>query len=157
MANQYCAQCGAELESGARFCTECGASQSRKQDRRSPQANQSQNKLSWPMILLVVGALLLVGGAAFYLFYNPEPAPAITTNPPANTAEESIPYPEVARISAAEAKTDVDAGTAVLLDVRPQEDYQTLHAANAISIPDSEINHRFPELPQDVAIYTYCT
>lgn len=157
MANQYCAQCGAELESGARFCTECGASQSQKQERRAPKVNPSQNRFSLPVILLVVGGLLLVGGVAFYLFSNSAPVPAVTTNAPANTAQSDIPYPEVARISIAEAKAGVDAGTAVLLDVRPQEDYQTRHAANAISIPDSEINHRFPELPQDVAIYTYCT
>ena len=49
------------------------------------------------------------------------------------------------------------AGTAVILDVRPFEDYETLHAANAISIPLTELPDRFPELSQDTEILTYCT
>jgi hypothetical protein len=155
MANQYCVQCGAELEAEARFCKVCGAPQS-KQQNRVPQINQPQNKFSWPMILLIAGILLLVGGSAFYLFNSPEAAPAVTPTA-VNVVESDIPFPDVGRISVEETKARAEAGTAVILDVRPLEDYVTLHAANAISIPLTEINDRFPELPQDKEILTYCT
>lgn len=155
MANQYCVQCGAKLEAEARFCGDCGASQS-KQHNHVPQLNQPQNKFSLPMLLLVVGVLLLVGGLAFYLFNSPEAAP-IVTHTPATAVESDIPYPEVVRISVEESKARLDAGTAVILDVRPLEDYETLHAANAISIPLTELPDRFSELAQDAEILTYCT
>ena len=155
MANQYCAQCGAKLEAEARFCKECGAPQSKEQNR-VPQMTQTQNKFSLPVLLLVVGVLLLVGGLAFYFLNSPEVAPT-ATNTPVTAVESDIPFPEVVRISVEETKARFDAGTAVILDVRPFEDYETLHAANAISIPLTELPDRFPELSQDTEILTYCT
>ncbi len=155
MANQYCVQCGAELEAEARFCKVCGAPQSKQQNRDS-QTSEPQNKFSWPMILLIVGVLLLVGGSAFYLFNSPEAAPTVT-HTAVNVVEPDIPYPDVGRILVEEAKAQADAGTAVIIDVRPLEDYATLHAANALSIPLTEINNRFSELPQNAEIITYCT
>jgi hypothetical protein len=155
MANQYCSQCGSQLAEQVRFCGECGAAQSGQPHSR-PQTELSGSRFSLPVLLLVAGVLLLIGGAVVYLFDRPAAAPEVV-NAPTNVVESDIPYPEVGRISVAETKARADAGTAVILDVRPREDYVTLHAANAISIPLTEINDRFPELPQDVEILTYCT
>jgi hypothetical protein len=158
MANQYCSQCGGQLAEQARFCIECGAAQSGQPNNR-PQTKTkktSDSRFSLPVLLLVVGVLLLIGGAAVYLFDRPAATPEVA-NVPAQVVDSDIPFPEVGRISVEETKARADAGTAVILDVRPFEDYQTLHAANAISIPLTELPDRFPELSQDAEILTYCT
>lgn len=125
-----------------------------------PQSSQALSKLSPPVLLLVIGILLLAGGALFYVLGRNVPEQVAVQEPaniPAAVVESDIPYPEVARISVEEAKAQVDAGTAVLLDVRPLEDYETGHAANARSIPLAELPNRYPELSPDAAILTYCT
>lgn len=61
------------------------------------------------------------------------------------------------RISVADAKKALDAGKAVLVDVRSAQSYQEEHAKGAISLPTSEIAARLSELPKDKQIITYCT
>ncbi len=47
-------------------------------------------------------------------------------------------------------------GTAVVLDVRPREEYQAGHLPRAISIPLGELEQRLSELPKDQEIVAYC-
>ena len=54
----------------------------------------------------------------------------------------SIPYPDVPRVSLADAKAAYDQGTAVFLDVRGTSDYETEHITGAISIPEMQIESR---------------
>jgi hypothetical protein len=162
MTARFCSQCGTELAASARFCTECGASQSKQPQQHQPALPkvQSGNKFSLPAVLLIVGVLLLTGGALVYfldrLGGGPDNGQEAAAAPTA-IVESDIPYPEVARISVEETKARADAGTAVILDVRSLEDYETLHVANAISIPLAELPDRFLELPQNAEILTYCT
>ncbi|MDP1580131.1 MAG: metalloregulator ArsR/SmtB family transcription factor [Candidatus Didemnitutus sp.] len=44
----------------------------------------------------------------------------------------------------------------VLLDVRPQEEYDAGHLAGAISFPLGELVHRIKELPADKMVVLYC-
>jgi len=155
MTAQYCGQCDAELAAAARFCTECGVPQTDR-PKSVPQRVQTQDKSLLPVLLLVVGVLLLVGGSLFYLLNRPEAAPAVM-HTPATVVESDIPYPDVVRISVEETKARLDAGTAVILDVRSLDDFETLHMANAVSIPLTELPDRYTELPQDAEILTYCT
>jgi rhodanese-related sulfurtransferase len=67
-----------------------------------------------------------------------------------------LPFPEVARVSLADAKARSDAGTAVIVDVRSFEEYQTGHIPNAVSIPLFELTSRYQELPKNVELITYC-
>jgi predicted sulfurtransferase len=90
--------------------------------------------------LIVPLAALLLGGAQ-------APPPAAPANPAA----------EAPRISLADAKKAVDAGKAVLVDVRSAMNYQQEHAKGAISLPTHEIAARMSELPKDKQIITYCT
>lgn len=90
--------------------------------------------------IIVPLAALLLGGAQ-----APPPAPA---------AETVATAP---RISAADAKKALDAGKAVLVDVRSAVAYQEEHAKGAIHIPTYEIATRMSELPKDKQIITYCT
>ena len=50
----------------------------------------------------------------------------------------------------------VSAGTAVVVDLRPREEYAAGHVAGAISIPLSELEARLAELPVDIDVVAYC-
>ncbi len=47
-------------------------------------------------------------------------------------------------------------GEIVMLDVRPQAEYDTAHLPHARSMPLAELAHRLAELPRDVEIVAYC-
>lgn len=47
-------------------------------------------------------------------------------------------------------------GAIIVIDVRPQDEYQTAHLPYARSMPLAEIEQRFYELPRDREIVTYC-
>ncbi|MDH3745926.1 MAG: metalloregulator ArsR/SmtB family transcription factor [Acidobacteriota bacterium] len=47
-------------------------------------------------------------------------------------------------------------GEALVLDVRPREEYETAHIAGALSAPLSELKDFLSELPQDKQIVAYC-
>jgi rhodanese-related sulfurtransferase/DNA-binding transcriptional ArsR family regulator len=47
-------------------------------------------------------------------------------------------------------------GEVVVLDVRPQAEYDTAHLPYARSMPLPELAHRLAELPRDVQIVAYC-
>jgi rhodanese-related sulfurtransferase/DNA-binding transcriptional ArsR family regulator len=47
-------------------------------------------------------------------------------------------------------------GEVVVLDVRPQQEYDTAHLPYARSMPLPELAHRLAELPRDVEIVAYC-
>ena len=78
-------------------------------------------------------------------------APAAAATAPAD------PLAEAPRISAADAKKALDAGQAVLVDVRSLDAWQSEHAKGAVSIPVNEVHARMGELPKDKQIITYCT
>jgi DNA-binding transcriptional ArsR family regulator/rhodanese-related sulfurtransferase len=47
-------------------------------------------------------------------------------------------------------------GEVVVLDVRPQDEYDTAHLPYARSMPLAELTHRLAELPRGVEIVAYC-
>ncbi|GAB4577309.1 MAG: hypothetical protein Fur0022_00400 [Anaerolineales bacterium] len=117
---------------------------------------QNHRHVRWAfMALLAGGALLMIASMFFLLTQKPTPitSSAVVDSHP----EEGIPYPEVPRLSTTDAKARYDAGTALFLDVRAQEDYETAHIPNARSLPLSEIEARYQELPLAAEIITYCT
>ena len=87
-------------------------------------------------VIVSLAALLAAGGL------QAQPTESVATAP---------------RISVADAKKALDAGKAVLVDVRSAINYQQEHAKGAISLPTSEIAARMSELPKDKQIITYCT
>jgi rhodanese-related sulfurtransferase len=76
---------------------------------------------------------------------------------PDSPAEADLPYPDVPRVSLAETKAAAEAGTALIVDVRSQNDYNAGHIPTAISLPIDDLEARYGELPQDAEIITYCT
>jgi rhodanese-related sulfurtransferase/DNA-binding HxlR family transcriptional regulator len=60
-------------------------------------------------------------------------------------------------ISADELLARIKAGESlVVVDVRPDEEYQAAHVASAVSIPLAELEHRISELPRDREVVAYC-
>ena len=50
----------------------------------------------------------------------------------------------------------IERGEAVLLDVRPAEEFAAGHIAGAVSVPLEELEERLAELPADAEIVAYC-
>ncbi|MEO5918564.1 MAG: metalloregulator ArsR/SmtB family transcription factor [Candidatus Limnocylindrales bacterium] len=50
----------------------------------------------------------------------------------------------------------VRTGDAVVIDLRPAEEYEAGHISGALSIPLSELEARLAELPADIEIVAYC-
>lgn len=48
------------------------------------------------------------------------------------------------------------AGTVLVLDVRPPEEYRAGHIAGAVSVPVAQLARRLKELPSDKEIVAYC-
>jgi rhodanese-related sulfurtransferase len=62
----------------------------------------------------------------------------------------------VEAVSRTELLGRVTAGTAVVVDLRPREEYLAGHVAGAISIPLPELEARLADLPADVEVVAYC-
>ncbi len=82
-----------------------------------------------------------------------------TTSPQSPTApvQAQIPYPEVTRISLADAKAAFDAGSALFLDVRNADSYNSRHVSGALNIELSDLPSRLADLDKSRQIITYCT
>ncbi|HEX9840097.1 MAG TPA: metalloregulator ArsR/SmtB family transcription factor, partial [Anaerolineales bacterium] len=59
-------------------------------------------------------------------------------------------------ITTAELLQHIEAGNVVILDVRPEVEYQSAHIPEARSIPIDELETRLDELPRDQEIIAYC-
>ena len=67
-------------------------------------------------------------------------------------SEETVP-----RISAADAKTEVDAGNAVLVDSRDAGSFNLERLPGAINIPAGASPDKFDQLPKGKKIIVYCS
>jgi hypothetical protein len=99
----------------------------------------------------IVFVTLVLGLSALFFVAcaNPTPTPMPTVDINNLAAAE--------RISLQDAKAHFDAGTAIFLDVRPENSYARSHVTGAMHIVLEEVDARFKEIPQDQLIITYCT
>ncbi len=128
-----------------------------------------KNKLILPLIVLMLATLACN-------FVAPTQAPQITatpvlspTSPPMTVIVEptssiqtkTIPLTEanLPRVPVEQAMTALNAGVAIIVDVRSTDAYQAKHIKGAISIPLAEIeaNPTGLKLNKDQWIITYCT
>lgn len=110
-------------------------------------------------VIVPLAAILVAGGALAMLPAQPpavSPSAPAQAKPPAQAAPAD-PAAEAPRISAAEAKKALDAGKAILVDVRSSMSYDQEHAKGSISLPLYDLPSRAAELPKDKQIITYCT
>lgn len=62
----------------------------------------------------------------------------------------------VDRVTPAQLKASLAAGTSLALDVRSADEYKQLHIKGAMNIPFGEVATRLNELPHNKQIVTYC-
>lgn len=104
------------------------------------------------MWVILVGGLMLAIAVVVLVIQARKPDPSINANQNLN-----IPYPQVERVSLQDAKVAYDAGTAVFVDVRGDDFYNSGHIPGALSIAEAELENRFSELDPNDWIITYCT
>lgn len=63
---------------------------------------------------------------------------------------------ELQGINRKELLAKAKAGKIIILDVRPEDEFDSGHIPHAVSIPASEISKRINELPKDKDIVAYC-
>jgi hypothetical protein len=107
----------------------------------------------FPLFLVCLGVLLLVGAGAWFFFFQPQSDPNLLVNLP----ESEIPYPEIERVALTEAKAAYDQREAVFVDVRGEQYYQQNHITGALSLPEEQLPDRLGELDTQAWIITYCT
>ncbi len=128
-----------------------------------------KNKLILPLIVLMLATLACN-------FVAPTQAPQLTATPvlsptslpmtvivePTSSIQtKTIPLTEanLPRVPVEQAMTALNAGAAIIVDVRSTDAYQAKHIKGAISIPLAEIeaNPTGLKLNKDQWIITYCT
>ena len=106
----------------------------------------------FPIVLMAVGLVILIGAlASIFLVTDPG------GQPEAGNPDPGIPFPQIERVDLSTAKSALDEGTAVFVDVRGQSFYQDGHIPGALSIPLNQLEERLVELNQDDWIILYCT
>jgi 3-mercaptopyruvate sulfurtransferase SseA len=103
--------------------------------------------------MIGVGLALILGAAAWYVIY----APSAVSSEPTAPVGESVPYPDVPRISLGDAKAAYDTQSAVFIDVRGEPYYSEGHIPGARSITEEELPNHINELNPSQWIITYCT
>ncbi len=152
---RHCPQCGAALQTDAKFCTACGAAITAPSPKpvATPARQRSKPRWLWLAAGLVV-ALVAVAAIAVALNRPSQPAaPGVSSAiPTAPVASQNIPFPNVARVTVDNAHVMGMTGAAVIVDVRDKPFFDQSHVRGALSLPLSELPARFAELPKDKAI-----
>lgn len=112
---------------------------------------QRKQNSKTPILFLVGGGLLLIAIAIMLSLQNTS---AIPTTAPLSEEEADAAVP---RVSLEDAKNALDSNSAVFLDVRAADAYQSEHITNSINIPLAELESRISELDPEQWIITYCT
>jgi hypothetical protein len=123
-------------------------------NKQSSPAGANHNRVKFtlgPIILIGAGILILLSLAVWKL----SKLPAATT--PQADSPFQIPYPEITRVSLADAKAAYDSGLALFVDVRDAGSYASGHVKGAINVPLADIENRLSDLPGDRWIILYCT
>jgi cell division septal protein FtsQ len=126
----------------------------RASPRSRKRSSRAWTSLAIPIAVGLVVLVIIVG--AIMSIENRQPAAAsLPGDGPVSgdTAQplltQSIPNPNVPRITLDEAQDMLGQGLAVLVDVRSRSSYDKLHATGAVSLPEEEVDARFDELPRD--------
>ena len=102
---------------------------------------------------LLVLSLFFVASCA-----TPAPPPTRVQNtaPPA-AVDEHGHEDNAERISLAEAKSEYDAGKAVMVDVRDSAAYEAEHVKGALNITPATLDAKLNEIPKGKKIIVYCS
>ena len=106
----------------------------------------------FPFLLIGIG-LILISGAIIVILQSSSDNLAIQVP----TATVSVPYPQVKRISLADAKAAFETKSAVFVDVRGEPLYSQGHIPGAISLTEEQLSDPSSELDPKGWIITYCS
>ena len=106
---------------------------------------QTSNHLPIPVWIAGLAGLILVAAGLIIL----------TERRDSNPNSSTLPYPNITRVSPAEAHNQQQAGTSVIYDVRDAPFYQESHAAGALSVPEDEVLAHVGDLPTDKTLIFY--
>ena len=126
-----------------------------KKKRRT--RKQSSSSLVIPVVVGIVVLTVVVGAIVLSESARGQATAGASGNTALPRDTQSIPYPDVPRMSLQEAKEGMDNGQVLLVDVRSKASYDQSHAVGAVSIPEVEVEARLDELPRDKEIVLYCT
>jgi len=106
-----------------------------------------------PVILVAAGVVIIIGVAIWAI------APGLTGGGSAapTAVASNIPFPDVTRVSLADAHAAWVTGSAVFVDVRGDSFYDAAHIPGALSISETDLSERQDQLNKDDWIITYCT
>ena len=110
------------------------------------------------LLALAIAAALVAGCGA------PAAPPATATSPPTATAPpptstltpQDYVFPEVARVSLADAKAAFDEGSAIFVDVRDPSYFEIEHIRGAVNVYYMRLAEHMGELDKQEWIITYC-
>jgi hypothetical protein len=132
----------------------------------SRKGDSKQSTSPWTFVIgLATGAVVV---AAIFLLRPSPTTPSDQTAPPAPAAERSVAMPvdvtpvspaeiaRVERISASETRRMLDAGEAIIIDVRDVHSFVDGHIPGALQIPLEYVPSQIPWFPRDRKIITYC-
>jgi hypothetical protein len=109
------------------------------------------------VVIIIVAAAIIAGQSRWFLSTSSVGGASAPVATAQALPTQSVPYPDVARISVQETRDKLEQGQAVLIDVRDRVAYDAGHAVGALSFPESEIDSRLNELPHDKELILYCT
>jgi 3-mercaptopyruvate sulfurtransferase SseA len=109
----------------------------------------SATRQKGPILMIGLGLIIIISTVVLVILNN-QPKPP-------ESAQTSIPYPEIQRISISVAKKAYDNGEAVFLDVREADLFASMHIHGSINIPLEILSANLPALDPNQAIITYCT
>lgn len=75
----------------------------------------------------------------------------------AQPSAQATPEDGVRRVTVEELRAALEKGTAIVVDVRGEDQYKAGHIKGALWIPGDKIAGRTKELPKDKLIVTYCS
>jgi hypothetical protein len=124
--------------------------------------------------MVVFGAVLMIGALLWFVIVTRQsaarttvlPTPVVSSITPVASpvsssvtpvATPAIPYPEIKRISLADAKAAFELKSAIFIDVRGEPYYSDSHVPGALSMTYDELSSRMGELDKKAWIITYCT
>jgi uncharacterized ion transporter superfamily protein YfcC len=114
---------------------------------RITMANKSK---TMPLILMAAGSLLILGAIAFLV------APSIFAGQAPATAVPVVDsLADVPRVSLEDALAAYQAGSAIFVDVRDTQAFDSRHISGSISIPIEELPDRLAELDSQAWIIPY--
>ena len=106
------------------------------------------------ILIMVLGAVIILG--SYFWFQRAAQQEEVETAEVVEGVGE-IPYPDIERVSVADAKAAFDLGTAVFIDVRDEYSFQQGHIPNARSIPVDTILEDSGQLDPSQWYILYCT